>query len=697
MMNLTTNFFEILISPRIDELFLTDRSNVFNREFIDNIVANYDKTSLVSLLPINSNSKKVESKPQYIEWLLKKSLFDALDNTDFSFDPDYRNGEVSILEERISFDEVYSIIRRISLRVFSAHDKFLLALQPFTKTYNRLSLAKLLSVWKMDQSYFLAQNNCLVLIEKDDKRIWVRGRLRDIFPNGQVKVDLAPLYDGTIEVSTSRIIPSLDKKTLTGIINQTKPNFDLAKEAKRLSDTSSKIKFDLINSIVLQYLKPVFPLVYQSIKFDIATESVDPTIFPTVQIKKIQEPNYVVKRGDKTIVGSDRLRAMSDFNLPIEDAKEHKVVLFGNTPSINNLRNLVTKLNDGFEKSGYRMSLPEKFGIKLSIADEFMVRDYANYGNEIDRYLFSSEEKHKDTFPIFHLPLLSDLYYPLKAKFAHHGRVSQVISQINFDIYAAWNLAENLFAKLGFTPWGISESPDMPNADIVLGLAFSSLKKEGRLQRNIGYVNVFDKSGVWKFVKSSPDYFDFEKRSKLIPQMIRNAIRGYSGGGSNPQIIDIHYTKTFSREERKRIYESIVNELSFKPQVNFISIDKSHSLWIFDKSNANMNFARGGVLKLNEREFIISVAGENKPNALASRLLKVQVWREPFSPVPVELRPIAYRILAMSKLNWRSAVRETTEPATLKFAGQIAKLTNQFSLTEWKDVNNLLSDVPWFI
>lgn len=697
MMNLTTNFFEILISPQIDELFLTDRSNVSKLEFTDNIVANYDKTSLISLLPINSNSKKKEPKPLFIEWLLKKALFEALDKTDFSFDPDYRDGEISILKERISYGDEYSILRRISLRVFSAHDKFLVAVQPFTKTYNRLSLVKLLSVWKMNSSYFLKNNNCLVLIEKDDKRIWARGRLRDIFPNDKAKVDLAPLYDGTIEVSTSRIIPSLDKKTLTGIISQAKPNFDLVREAKRLSDTSSKVKFDLINSIVGQYLKPVFPLVYQSTEFDIATESVDPTIFPTAQIKSVQEPNYVVKRGDREVVGNDRLRAMSDFNLPVEEAKEHKVVLFGNPRALGNLRSLVERLNDGFVKSSYRMSLPEKFGIKLSIADEFTVLDYASYSNEIDRYLFSSEEKHKDAFPIFHLPLLSDLYYPLKAKFAHHGKVSQVISQNNFDIYAAWNLAENLYAKLGYTPWGISESPDMPNADIVLGLAYSSLKSEGQLQRNIGYVNVFDKSGVWRFVKSSPDYFDFEKRSKLIPQMIHNAIRGFSSGGNNPQIIDIHYTKTFSRDERKRIYESIANELAFKPQVNFISIDKSHSLWIFDKSNANMNLVRGGVLKLNEREFIISVAGENKPNALASRLLKVQVWREPFSTTPLELRPIAYRILAMSKLNWRSAVRETTEPATLKFAGQIAKLTNQFSLTEWKDVNNLLSDVPWFI
>jgi hypothetical protein len=172
---------------------------------------------------------------------------------------------------------------------------------------------------------------------------------------------------------------------------------------------------------------------------------------------------------------------------------------------------------------------------------------------------------------------------------------------------------------------------------------------------------------------------------------------GFTAGGTNPKIIDIHYTKRFSYQERQRTFEMIVETVPNIEEVNFISIDKTHPLRVFDETKASLNFERGSLLELNPSEFLLSVVGEGKPNALASRLLKVKVWREPLMTGKVDLMPIAYRILAMTKLNWRSAVRETTEPVTLKYAEEIARLTNQFSLTDWNTVNNQLSRIPWFI
>jgi hypothetical protein len=294
------------------------------------------------------------------------------------------------------------------------------------------------------------------------------------------------------------------------------------------------------------------------------------------------------------------------------------------------------------------------------------------------------------------LPPNSDLYYPIKAKLAHYGRVSQVISQQHFDIYAAWNLATNIYAKLGHIPWSIAESASFPNADMVLGFAYSSLKHEGVVKKNIGYVNVFDRHGVWKFMQSSSALLDFDKRLRLIPQLIRNAIIAFHAGGTSPRIIDIHYSKKFSALERKRTAEVIRETVPDVEEINFVSIDRSHPLRIFDSDTRSLNVTRGGIIQLSANEFLLSTLADDKPDSHSGRLLKLRVWSEP-AKEPIEILPIAYRVLAMTKLNWRSAVRETSEPVTLKYAEEIANLTNHFGLTEWTTVNNQLSRVPWFI
>jgi hypothetical protein len=56
--------------------------------------------------------------------------------------------------------------------------------------------------------------------------------------------------------------------------------------------------------------------------------------------------------------------------------------------------------------------------------------------------------------------------------------VSQIRSKINFDIYTAWNIATNIYAKIGFTPWTISENNKFENADLILGFSYSSLNVE---------------------------------------------------------------------------------------------------------------------------------------------------------------------------------------------------------------------------
>ena len=696
-MSIITNFFELSITPEIKELFLTERYSVDSISSVDNLSTHLDKNSFISLYPVKG-STKTAAKPPYIEWLIKKVIFDKLESEETSFDADYKDGEITILKESLVQREEYSVLRRLVLRVFHAKGTLFLAIDPFTKIYNRLSLARLLSNYNFARAHFITYGECLVFVDKHGERKWARGRIRDITQTGVVKVEVPSLFDGTIEVSQSRVIPSLSKPALGEIVKRAHPNFDFDKEVKQLGDFTSREKLGTIKALTQKYIHPLFPITIRDTQIELALEPVEGQLFTPTEISHRLEPLYVVKRdGQPTIKDGRRLTALTKVDIDSETAKEHKIVLFATRQSIGALERVVEQLNNGIRKGNYSFSLPTRFGIRLRVTDRFITDTPDEFNLESDKYLLSNENKHLDTLPMVYLPKQSDLYYPLKAKFAHYGRASQFLSSPYFDIYAGWNLGANLFAKLGYVPWGIAESQEMPNADIVLGLAYSNLKREGRLKRNIGYVNVFDKNGVWRFVQSSHDYIDFDNRLKLIPQMIKNAVLGFTAGGTMPQIIDIHYSKRFSYKERQRTFDAIRQIVPDIAEVNFISLDKTHPLRVFDQRNDNLNFTRGGILQLNPNEFLLSVAGETGATANASRLLKVLVWREPSSEGKIDIVPIAYRILAMTKLNWRSAVKETTEPVTLKFAEEIARLTNQFSLTEWQTINNQLSKIPWFI
>lgn len=687
-----TNFFEIIVSPEIKELFLNDRSN-FIEESSHNIFTHFSKTKILSLYPF-SNSEKIISKPVYIEWFIKKIIFEELEKNKSIFDIDYKNGEVTLLNENLLQKNEYSLLRRLIIQVFHANGKLFVAIDPITKKYNRLSLAKLLEEHNFKPEDFTEQNRCLVLIEKNNIRKWVKGNILGFLSNDSVKVEVPYLFDGTIEAKTTRVLPAFNKKFLFEVIKDPKQKLNFDKENKAKSTFTSRQKYEAILRYHVQYIKPIFPILIGETEFLISEEPISSDFFPSEVIELQDEPKIIVSRkGLRTVEHQKILPALSKISYPNDKITTQKIVLFAPDNQLDNLRKVISQLNDGIRNQYGELSMPLRFGIKLEVVDEFIVNSPNDLLQKTDVYLQSAEENHIESFPIVYLSKMSSWYYKIKAKFAFYAKSSQIISTPKFDIYSAWNLATNIYAKLGNKPWAISDNPDMPNADIILGLATSWLKRESRFSRKVGFVNVFDKNGSWLFVKSSSQDIDFDNRLKEFPKMMKDALNTYLASGDSPKIIDIHYSKKFSFWERKKIFEAIKEICPSVSEVYFISFDDTHPLRFFDHSSPSLDVLRGKFFTLNHDDFqteiLLSVGS-------SQRFQRIRIWKIP-SETPINTKAVAYRILAMTKLNWRSAVKETSEPVTLRYAHEIAKLTNQFSFTEWKTVNNQLSGNPWFI
>jgi len=94
------------------------------------------------------------------------------------------------------------------------------------------------------------------------------------------------------------------------------------------------------------------------------------------------------------------------------------------------------------------------------------------------------------------------------------------------------NIALNLFAKTGNTPWVLDE--EMKDADLFIGLSYSAIKRHRKIDRMMAYVNVFDKFGRWKFYQGDVEAFPYEERHKRYREIIRASIQRYQS--ENPGI-----------------------------------------------------------------------------------------------------------------------------------------------------------------
>jgi len=684
------NLFELQITPEITKLYVTDNPST-QQITSEKLFVKASKNSIVSLDPVNISRPLVTGIDDYILWLIREHFFRAVEKSDLFFDVNTRKGNFAILNERLYRDDYVSILRDVTIRFHNLNNKYFLSILPKTGIHNRISLAKLLSTYNFSKDFFINHNKCLVYIERDGVRAWHNGYIKDI--NGTVKVEVPSFFNGTILVESNRVIPKLKKQDYT---------FDsaffqkISKISKEKSSVSSKQLLSIMIEIINKYIQPLFEKPFGNFKIELNNIPLSLDLFKKEDLSALDnQVQYIFKRGVRIYTDSERFKGLSKLNLT-DEVETQNVVLFGTHNTIGIIENMVNSLNEGIQSGGFKFDMPSKFGIKLNIVDIYISNDFRQYLEDCKKFIFSVEEKHKNALAIAYLPEHSNLYYEFKAKLAAHGKVSQIRSKSTFDIYTAWNIATNIYAKMGYAPWTITESTQLENADLVLGFSYSSLNVEGRLRRNIGYINVFDKQGEWKFMRSHLGTLDFNNREKIIPEMVQEAIHSYMAGGTSPEIIDIHYSKKFSVSERLKVFESILKILPNIKKVNFISIDDTHTLRIFDQTTRYGNLKRGQIIFLRENEFILSVLGnDNVPNAF--RQMKVIVHTEGEKPSIENNLAIGQRILAMTKLNWRSVIKDSSEPVTLKYSSEIAKLTNQFSLTDWNIVSSNLSKIPWFI
>jgi argonaute-like protein implicated in RNA metabolism and viral defense len=266
--------------------------------------------------------------------------------------------------------------------------------------------------------------------------------------------------------------------------------------------------------------------------------------------------------------------------------------------------------------------------------------------------------------------------------------------------YKDMNLALNVVAKCGVVPWVLPQS--MPDADFFVGLSHTQSRRGGSALRQMGFANVFDEYGRWRFYSGGTQAFLYSDRAEHYARLVHSTL-GRLNLADDPSVV-FHTSAKFSREDRDAVLRA-ARGVRPRGTYVFVWINTHHHVRLYDdRPETDGSLARGRYALASSNQIYLSTTGYNPyRRALGTpHVLEVnaRVERPPGAPAGApDLRAIAAQILSLTKLNWASSDSLCAEPITTKYAGDIAYLTAAFMRQGGPAfrLHPVLERTPWFL
>jgi hypothetical protein len=382
-----------------------------------------------------------------------------------------------------------------------------------------------------------------------------------------------------------------------------------------------------------------------------------------------------------------------------------EIIPICSTQLVTNMESLIDRLRAG--KFKYKGS-ERTFGVKLTY-NTIIASEPPDLERRISKLLDQHPEwkgnAKLDRLFLLHCPETSyesddesSPYYIAKRLLLENGIPCQMIDTptlINPD-FKDLNLALNIVAKCGQTPWVLPES--IPDCDFFIGLSYTqnAKKKDNRL---MAFANVFNQYGRWEFYSGGSSVFNFEDKTRHFAELVKSTMSKLQL--SDSPTICFHYSAKFSLEDIDSIIKAAK---TIRPNGNyvFVWINMHHNVRFYDRATeTNGSMTRGRYVIGRDNQIYLSTTGHNPyRRALGTpHALEINVMAENRKSFKApDLRVIASHVLSLTKLNWASTDSLCAEPITTKYAGDIAYLTAAFLRQGGNfTLHPSLEKTPWFI
>jgi len=642
---------------------------------------------------------------------LLKSLRDALLSRDWYID-------------RFSFSRIITHRRGNELPIPDAARQYLRLYPAYTvqlqESFGRMYLCvdytcEVLSVQRLHQviqhvpAEVVLNKRCVVHSGQ-----WLQGRL--------VRLDgewtTVRFFDNDQEevVATSDVIPHLSLRLIEQLLSSAGVRFDLHSAIKRGSLASepaaARRRAEKIQQFVGVIVEQVFPISFGDFEVDLGTTPVsligqegrNPSSFSVVRLNE-PEVEFRDRRSSPDV--REGITRYGSF-----DSKPHVIELVPVCVAEYKSRmdQLIARLMEGKHKyRGSERTFATRFGYNAVVT----VDRLADLDTEVHRLLKQHPEwcgtrDHNRLF-LVHCPeegYSSDderaPYYTVKRRLLEAGLPCQMVDSPTLDNpdWKDLNLALNVIAKCGVTPWVLPEC--IPDADFFVGLSYTE-SRDG--QRIMGFANVFNSYGRWEFYAGNTTTFDVSRRAEHLAALARTTLEKLRQAHSLRASANLifHHSVRISREDRTSILRSL-RSVAPDVEVTFVWINSHNNIRLFDaRPETDGSVRRGSYIPLSKRRILLSTTGNNPYRKAMGTPRPLELSALHFAPRADEpsdydQRSLAIQVLSLTKLNWASTDAFCGEPITVKYAGDIAYLTAAFlRQREPFQLHPSLESTPWFI
>jgi hypothetical protein len=292
-------------------------------------------------------------------------------------------------------------------------------------------------------------------------------------------------------------------------------------------------------------------------------------------------------------------------------------------------------------------------------------------------------------------------YFVVKRRLLEAGVPCQMVDTgtlLNAD-FKDLNMALNITAKCGITPWVLPEN--IPDADFFVGLSYT--QKDS--QRILGFANVFNSYGRWEFYAGNTTAFDVRKRSEHLSALARSALERLKRDHSLPAGANLvfHHSVRISKDDYAAILSGVRN-IAADASVSFVWVNTHTNFRLFDsRPESDGSVQRGSFVPISRRRVLVSTTGYNAYRKAMGTPRPLEVSAAHYraganTPIECDARTLAIQVLNLTKLNWASTDSFSADPITVKYARDIAYLTAAFlRQREPFQLHRVLERTPWFI
>ena len=543
---------------------------------------------------------------------------------------------------------------------------------------------------------------------------WERGKILEIDSETTKLV----LFDLNIEVNVpnNKVIPSLGKTEIKQNLRKKNIIHDLDEKIRKYALASqrneAKTRSEKTLKIVQHLADEVFPvkvngLIFTLTKIPVPLKTPHPgghsqDIQPLTVFHEFKEPTVEFHKGNED---TNILEGLAKYSSYGSEPKDIELIPICTPDLRGGMQQLIERLKQGkYKYRGSERTFKTKLtyrGIITASVEEFesecrrlLEENQSWIGSpDLDRLFIVYVPE--DRFPITDL---NSPYYTIKEFLLSKGIPVQMVDTpiLKNPDWKDFNLALNLTAKCGVTPWVLSDV--LPDADFFVGLSYTK-HRDRKVDRLMGFANVFNDYGRWQFYQGNAKTFSYDNRHTYYRALVHSTMERLNPRESPS--IHFHYSAKFSMEDIKIILKAAK---SVRPngKYTFVWINNSHIVRFYDPSpQTDGSLHRGKYVISNPSQFYLSTTGYNtyQKSLGTPHALEVNVWEEPYDPSnPPDLKVIAKQLIYLTKLNWASTRSFCGTPITIKYARDIARFASAFIERSGKfELHKVLEGTPWFI